>query len=230
MSIVTQASPADRASSSCAAEDVQDDEIWEFRPTPSWKRVTDVSGACLLLVMLAPVFLATAVLIRLTSGGPVFFVQSRVGANGRKFRMWKFRTLTTETDPNEHLRYVASLTDSAGPLKKLDLHSRLIPGGGLLRATAIDELPQLFNVLRGEMSLIGPRPDVLEVAEYRPWQRRRFAVVPGLSGLWQVSGKNELTFDEMLELDVRYVDQRSVMLDFTILLKTIPVVLRMTKG
>ncbi|MGD9854410.1 MAG: sugar transferase [Planctomycetaceae bacterium] len=201
-----------------------------FRPTPLWKRAMDVCVSCLLLLLLAPLFCGVCLLIRSVSRGPIFFVQSRVGAHGRRFRMWKFRTMTVETDQNEHALYVASLTDSGTPLKKLDVRARLIPCGGLLRATAIDELPQLFNVLCGEMSLIGPRPDVLELEDYRPWQRRRFAVLPGISGLWQVSGKNELTFEEMLQLDVQYVELRSFRLDLSILLRTIPVVLRLNTG
>ncbi len=197
-----------------------------FRPTPFWKRSLDVIGSCLLLLLLSPIFVGVMLLIRCVSRGPVFFVQSRVGANGRRFRMWKFRTMTVETDPAEHARYVASLAGNPDAvLSKLDAPAGLIPYGGLLRTCALDELPQLFNVLRGEMSLVGPRPDVLEAEEYRPWQRRRFDVVPGISGLWQVSGKNELTFDQMLELDVQYVEQRSLRLDLSILLRTVPVVL-----
>lgn len=144
--------------------------------------------------------------------------------------MWKFRTMKVETDEGEHARYVASLNGSGAKLKKLNLDARLIPCGGWLRASGLDELPQLINVLRGEMSLIGPRPDVLDVEDYHPSQRRRFDVVPGITGLWQVSGKNELTFEEMLELDAAYVERRSLRLDLVILLKTIPVVLRMNTG
>jgi lipopolysaccharide/colanic/teichoic acid biosynthesis glycosyltransferase len=139
--------------------------------------------------------------------------------------MWKFRTMKVETDPLKHARHVASLARSAAPLKKLDTPAQLIPGGALIRAMGLDELPQLFNVLRGEMSLVGPRPDVLELDEYTPQQRRRFEVVPGITGLWQVSGKNQLTFDEMLRLDATYVERRSFWLDLLILAKTIPVIL-----
>ena len=201
-----------------------------FRPTPAWKLAMDLTIACLLIVAVSPLLVGVAVFIRCVSRGPVFFVQSRVGARGRRFRMWKFRTMTVETNQDDHMRYVSSLTDSGAKLTKLDVRSRLIPGGSILRACAIDELPQLINVLRGDMSLIGPRPDVLDIGDYRPWQRRRFDVVPGITGLWQVSGKNELTFDEMLELDVAYVDRRSFWLDVSILLRTIPVVLRMNTG
>ncbi len=236
MSTLIGIPPTDSSSSGCApsvsapsvssAPEEHRDVAPAFRPTPFWKRSLDVVGSCLLLAVLSPVLVGVGLLIRCVSRGPVFFVQSRVGASGRRFRMWKYRTMAAETDPAEHARYVASLAGDPGAvLTKLDAPAGLIPCGALLRTCALDELPQLFNVLRGEMSLVGPRPDVLEAGEYRPWQRRRFDVVPGISGLWQVSGKNELTFDEMLELDVQYVEQRSLWLDLSILLRTVPVVL-----
>lgn len=231
MSTLTDAPLATHLSPDDAAlADREDTLVVSMRPMPLWKRIMDLGIAGLLLVCLSPLFLVVAVLIRCVSGGPVFFVQSRVGAGGRRFRMWKFRTMTADTDEREHALYVSSLKDSAGPLRKMDVRSRLIPGGALLRATALDELPQLINVLKGEMSLVGPRPDVLELEDYRPWQRRRFAVLPGISGLWQVSGKNKLTFDEMLQLDLQYVERRSFRLDVLILLRTIPVVLRLNTG
>jgi lipopolysaccharide/colanic/teichoic acid biosynthesis glycosyltransferase len=196
-----------------------------FRPTPAWKRTMDVTLSCLLLVLFSPLLAGLGLLIGCLGRGPVFFVHSRVGARGQRFRMWKFRTMKVGTDPLKHARHVASLARSATPLKKLDAPAELIPGGALIRAVGLDELPQLFNVLRGEMSLVGPRPDVLELNEYTPQQRQRFEVVPGITGLWQVSGKNQLTFDEMLRLDATYVEHRSFWLDLLILAKTIPVVM-----
>lgn len=231
MSAATEVRQRDqRPAARVEVRDVASDYEFQFQPTPAWKRAIDIVLGSVLLIGLSPVLLAIGLYIRCVSRGPVIFIQSRVGAGGRRFLMWKFRTMNTETDQNEHINYVASLAGSSAPLQKMDHRSRYIFGAGWLRALSLDELPQLVNVLRGEMSLIGPRPDVLDVAKYAPWQRRRFDVVPGITGLWQVSGKNRLTFEEMLELDVRYVELRSPWLDTAILLKTIPVVLRLNVG
>jgi lipopolysaccharide/colanic/teichoic acid biosynthesis glycosyltransferase len=175
--------------------------------------------------MLSPFLLFVGATIKFGSRGPVFFRQWRVGAGERRFNIWKFRTLRTDHDDSRHQQYVASLRESGGPCAKPDQSKRLVWLGGFYRRHAIDELPQLINVLRGEMSLVGPRPDVLEASCYTQTQRRRFEVAPGITGLWQVSGKNRLTFEQMVEKDIYYVNHRSPWLDGWILLKTIPVLL-----
>lgn len=186
----------------------------------------DVAGALVGLLVLSPVLLAAAVLIRLGSPGPILFKQQRIGIKGRPFTLWKFRTMKTSVDPRRHLAYVADMLGSETPARKLDSSRELVPLGRWLRLLCIDELPQLVNVLRGEMSLVGPRPDVVPYESYHAWQRRRFHVLPGLTGLWQVSGKNSTTFLEMIRLDIRYVERLSFWLDMRILLLTIPTVIR----
>ena len=163
--------------------------------------------ALILLVVLAPVILLTALLVRATSRGPAFYLQTRVGKGGRLFRIYKLRTMTNERGPDGQL---------------LPDEQRLVGVGRLIRRASLDELPQLLNVVRGEMSLVGPRPDVLPLARYPIWQRDRFAVLPGITGLWQVSGKNATTFSEMVQLDIAYIHRRSMWLDLVILAETIP--------
>ncbi len=185
----------------------------------------DLVGASLALVAFSPLLLTIAAYIRIVSGGPVFFRQPRIGGGARPFTIWKFRTLATDRSVEQHRRYVESLIAGEQAAAKPDLRRDLIPGGAILRRFALDELPQLINVLRGEMSLVGPRPDVLELDRYEPWQLRRFEVTPGLTGLWQVSGKNRLPFRRMIELDIEYVERRSLWLDLAILLRTLQAVL-----
>lgn len=197
------------------------------RPTPVWKRVLDCLVAGSLLVLLSPVLLAIAVYIRLVSRGPALFTQERMGLMGNEFTIYKFRTLKcSEGATAAHRQYVAELSERDGVLTKPDLRSRVIPGGAFLRRTSLDELPQLLNILQGNMSLVGPRPDVMEWQDYRPEQLRRFEVVPGVTGLWQVNGKNRLTFEQMIELDLRYVDNRSLWLDLSILCRTLGMLVR----
>jgi lipopolysaccharide/colanic/teichoic acid biosynthesis glycosyltransferase len=196
-------------------------------PLPLWKRAIDVVGALLCLVIFSPLMLLAALVIKSVSPGPVFFKQERAGCGGRAFTMWKFRTMEVGADPSTHQEYVSKLIRSSRgncrpkPMIKLSHESQVIPLGRILRRTYIDELPQLINVLRGEMSLVGPRPPILyELEEYQPWHYKRIDVVPGMTGLWQVSGKNRLTFDEMMRLDIRYWRERSLWLDIKILLTT----------
>jgi lipopolysaccharide/colanic/teichoic acid biosynthesis glycosyltransferase len=191
------------------------------------QRGLDIIGSLLGLVVLSPVFLAAAVLIKLVSPGPVFFKQLRIGQGGKPFLLWKLRTMTANADPSIHEDHVARLIRSANnnkaaqPMVKLDNDPRVIPFGRILRGTCIDELPQLINVLRGEMSLVGPRPPIpYEVREYLPWQKRRLDVTPGLTGLWQVSGKSRLSFDQMVRLDIRYCRTRSLWGAVAILCRT----------
>jgi exopolysaccharide biosynthesis polyprenyl glycosylphosphotransferase len=201
------------------------------------KRMVDLLGASLGLLLAAPVMLVTAVLIKLDSKGPVFFRQERIGTGGRPFQVWKFRTMQTGASDAVHRELVTRMlvgeeigtghlgTDGK-PVYKLVNDSRVTRIGGFLRRTSIDELPQLFNVLKGDMSLVGPRPPVgYEFEAYDHWQYDRLQVRPGITGLWQVSGRNLLTYRQMCELDVQYVRDWSLYLDFKILLKTIPVVL-----
>ncbi|MBL8888604.1 MAG: sugar transferase [Planctomycetaceae bacterium] len=197
------------------------------RPTPIWKRVIDclVSGA--LVIVLAPLLILIAIYIRMVSRGPVFFTQPRLGLMGNEFTIYKFRTLKcSQTATEDHKEYVANLSATDSVLEKPDLSSRMIPGGKFLRQTSLDELPQLLNILQGSMSLVGPRPDVMDWRDYKPEQLRRFEVVPGVTGLWQVSGKNRLTFEQMIKKDVHYVDHRSLWLDLQILFKTFGLLLQ----
>lgn len=194
-------------------------------PCPGWKRAMDVTGAVIGLVALSPVLLAVAVWIKCVSRGPVFFRHQRYGLGGHPFKLWKFRSMETNDAPERHRSHVADLMNSDGPLVKIDGELQIIRGGRLMRQLAIDELPQLINVLVGEMSLVGPRPDVVPVEQYRVWQRRRFDVLPGITGLWQVSGKNQTTFSTMMRLDSTYVRRRCLWLDLVILVKTIPAIM-----
>lgn len=200
-----------------------------LRQIPWWKRAMDIGISMLLLPLLLPLMTLIAIYIKLVSRGPVLFCQQRLGYGTQPFTILKFRTMhqtdsTLVTD--EHRRYVADLVGKNRPANKPDIAKRLIPGARFLRDSSLDELPQIFNVLNGSMSLVGPRPDVLQVSDYTPRQLRRFEVLPGITGLWQVSGKNTLTFDQMIDLDIQYVDRLSVRLDTWILYKTIAVVLR----
>jgi exopolysaccharide biosynthesis polyprenyl glycosylphosphotransferase len=190
------------------------------------KRAVDVTLAGALLAVLSPLFLIAAIAVRVTSGGPVLFHQIRVGLNGRRFRLYKFRSMVHDAEHRRH--EVAALNQLNGPIFKVADDPRLVPVGRWLRRTSVDELPQLFNVLRGEMSLVGPRPPVPEeVRAYRPADRRRLSMKPGLTCLWQVNGRDLVTdFDRRLELDLHYIDNWSLGLDFRILAQTIPVVLR----
>jgi exopolysaccharide production protein ExoY len=198
------------------------------RPVPWWKRPLDF---CLILLGapgVALIFLVASVYIKLVSRGPVFFVQERVGRDGKTFRCLKFRTMEVDNDTEVHKNHLVELMKSDRPMQKLDAtgDKRIIPFGKLLRSSGLDELPQLINVLRGEMSVIGPRPCTpYEYALYEPWQKERVSVLPGLTGLWQVSGKNRTTFEEMIRLDIRYSRGLSLTQDLTIIAKTPPVLL-----
>jgi lipopolysaccharide/colanic/teichoic acid biosynthesis glycosyltransferase len=194
------------------------------------KRLFDVLVAGVLLVLVLPVLLVAAALIRGTSRGPVLFRQERLGMNRRRFVMLKLRTMEDGCSDDAHRAFVSDLLSGAAVkvqgLYKLQGDSRVTRVGSLLRRTSIDELPQLWNVLRGQMSLVGPRPCLPWEAEMFPaWARRRFDALPGVTGLWQVSGRNRLTMTEGLALDVRYVDSRDLVLDLRILARTVTAVL-----
>jgi lipopolysaccharide/colanic/teichoic acid biosynthesis glycosyltransferase len=194
-------------------------------PLPAWKRAADVACSIAALPVLGWCTLVMALVTKLVSPGPVFFRQERSGYRGRRFKIYKFRTMMVNADPTVHQKHLTELMGSNAPMMKLDggADRRLIPGGWILRASGLDELPQIINVLRGEMSLIGPRPCVpYEYEQYQPWQRARFDAMPGLTGLWQVSGKNRTTFGEMVRLDIRYARHFSFWLDVKIILLTVP--------
>lgn len=195
---------------------------------PVWKRVIDVTCCLVALPLLIVCALAMTLITKLTSPGPVIFRQERVGYQGRRFKIYKFRSMHVNADSTRHKEHFKQLVGTNAPMVKLDTKGEawLIPGGWLLRASGLDELPQLINVLRGEMSLIGPRPCLPSEAElYQPWQRERFNALPGLTGLWQISGKNRTTFEEMIRLDIRYAQTCSCWLDLKIIALTIPALL-----
>jgi exopolysaccharide biosynthesis polyprenyl glycosylphosphotransferase len=188
------------------------------------KRAIDVVVSVSLLVIALPVILAIAAAIKVSSGGAVLFRQTRCGLNGRIFTLYKFRTMVEGAE--ERRRELQHLNEMNGPVFKVRADPRVTVFGRFLRKFSLDELPQLWNVLRGDMSLVGPRPPIPEeVAQYQRWQRRRLSMKPGLTCLWQISGRNELDFDRWMELDLEYIDSWSPMLDLKILVKTIPVVL-----
>ncbi len=188
------------------------------------KRALDVAVSSLVLFLAFPVVTVIAGLIKLTSGGDVLFRQTRCGLNGRFFTLYKFRTMVE--DAEERRRELLHLNEMNGPVFKLRSDPRVTFVGRFLRKFSLDELPQLWNVLRGDMSLVGPRPPIPEeVARYKRWQRRRLAMKPGLTCLWQISGRNDVDFDRWMELDLQYIDSWTPMLDLKILVKTIPVVL-----
>ena len=192
---------------------------------PRWKRVLDIACCQLALPFLAACTLAVACVMKIASPGPIFFRQERVGYKGRRFRLYKFRTMHVSSDTAVHRDHFAQLVRSNAPMQKMDARGdkRLIPGGWLIRASGLDELPQVINVLRGDMSIVGPRPCIpYEYEQYASWQRERFSTVPGLTGLWQVSGKNRTTFEQMVRLDIQYARTKNLWLDLKIILLTIP--------
>lgn len=208
-----------------------DDSLITHAETPeannfTAKRVFDFCISLLSLIAVTPILLVIAVLIKLTSPGPVFFVQKRVGLNKRIFSMCKFRTMVP--DAEQRIREIEHLNEASGAVFKIKDDPRITPIGKFLRRTSLDELPQLFNVLKGDMSMVGPRP--LPMRDYERFnadaQRRRFSVRPGITCLWQVKGRSSIPFDQWMELDLYYVDQWSIWMDVEILLKTIPAVLR----
>jgi lipopolysaccharide/colanic/teichoic acid biosynthesis glycosyltransferase len=198
------------------------------------KRVIDIAGGSLILLLLSPILLVIALAIKLTSKGPVLFKQQRIGQYGRPFTFLKFRSMQVNNDHNVHREYVTKLiageaikhtiedSKASDGVYKLTKDPRITPFGFLLRRSSMDELPQLLNVLSGDMSLVGPRPAIpYEVAAYQTWHRRRvLEVKPGITGLWQVNGRSRLTFDEMVRLDLRYAKTWSPLLDLKIMLQT----------
>jgi lipopolysaccharide/colanic/teichoic acid biosynthesis glycosyltransferase len=197
---------------------------------PRWKRCLDI----FLILLASPLLLALGALLALAiktlSPGPILFRQWRIGLAGKPFLCLKFRTMVVNADTHVHEGHLSNLITSNAPMTKLDsADPRLIPYGRILRSLGLDELPQIFNILRGEMSLVGPRPCLpYEYDRYLPHHRRRCDTLPGLTGLWQVNGKNRTTFEEMMDLDIHYAKNKSISLDLLIIAKTIPAILVQT--
>jgi len=194
--------------------------IWELQI----KRLVDMLLSTMALIVVAPLLVVIALLIKIRTPGPVFFTQRRCGLNGREFSMYKFRTMFV--DAEARLAELKDTNEMTGPVFKMENDPRVTPLGRFLRRYSLDELPQLWNVMRGDMSLVGPRPPLpTEVSEYENWQRRRLRMRPGLTCLWQVTGRNNITdFDEWARLDLKYIDTWSLLLDWKIMLRTVPVV------
>jgi exopolysaccharide biosynthesis polyprenyl glycosylphosphotransferase len=189
------------------------------------KRLLDIVVSAVLLILLLPVFLGVALAIRIEDPGPILFKQTRVGRWGGLFTMWKFRSMYTDADERKKELMARNEMDG-GVLFKMKDDPRITKVGRIIRKTSIDELPQLWNVLKGEMSLVGPRPPVpLEVDQYSLADRRRLEVIPGITCIWQVSGRSDIPFDQQVELDVQYIESQSFWNDIRILVKTVPALL-----
>jgi lipopolysaccharide/colanic/teichoic acid biosynthesis glycosyltransferase len=196
---------------------------------PGWKSALDVTCILLALPIWLPLMILLMIVTRLASPGPIFYRQKRVGFGGRHFLIWKFRTMKMSAETETHERHLEELIRINCPMTKLDAYGdpRLAPFGRFLRASGLDELPQIFNVLCGEMSLVGPRPCLPnEFAHYQPWQKERVNGLPGLTGYWQVNGKNKTTFNEMIAMDLFYLKNLSFLLDLKIITKTCTVIAR----
>jgi exopolysaccharide production protein ExoY len=215
--------------------------VWEFEPPatlaeagepasadleiPAWKRGLDFVCIFLSLPCCLPLMICIALWIKIVSPGPIFYRQERVGYRGRRFMILKFRTMKVNVETLSHERHLEQLMQANCPMTKLDAAGdpRIIRGGRILRAMGLDELPQLINVLSGEMSLVGPRPCTIpEFKRYLPWQRERVDAPPGLTGYWQVNGKNKTTFTEMINMDIFYTKNMSLWMDLEIILRTFP--------
>src|ERR1700733_3138764 len=204
--------------------------VSEPRPLAALRRLFDLVFAGALILILSPLLIGVAVAVCLDSRGPALFRQRRVGLGPRELTLFKFRSMRLDADPRGHQEYVTALINGGGEsapdggrkdLYKLAVDNRITPVGRWIRKWSIDELPQLFNVLLGGMTLVGPRPAIpYEVAEYPSWYLERFSVKPGLTGYWQVSGRSERTYEEMVRLDIEYAERRSLALDLAILIKT----------
>jgi len=207
-------------------------------PTVSYsiKRFIDIGFALFVIIFGLPFYALIALLIKLTSRGPVLYVQERIGKDGKPFKFYKFRTMIKNSDDELHRRFTTNFIkgtvmneadpSGGGNVYKIVRDPRVTPIGRFLRRTSLDELPQLINVLKGEMSLVGPRPPLsYELAHYKEWHKQRLAAKPGLTGLWQVSGRSSVPFEEMVMLDLYYIDNWSLLFDLKIMLRTIPVML-----
>lgn len=194
------------------------------RRLPWWKRQMDVAGAAAILILFAPLMLLIALAIRFSSPGPIFFTQRRGGIGGKVFHMYKFRSMYVDAEARK--ADLMRFNERSGPVFKMENDPRITAIGRFIRKTSLDELPQLFNVLRGEMSLVGPRPlPVTEEKGYSHWHWRRLDVKPGLTCIWQVTSRHDRDFDKWVRLDLQYIRELSFWLDMRLLLQTIPAVL-----
>ena len=188
------------------------------------KRIFDIFAALMALILLAPVFLLIGIIIKINSPGPVLFIQKRNGFKGKAFGMYKFRSMVL--DAEIRFKEVEDKNEVSGYMFKIKNDPRITKVGKIIRKTSIDELPQLINVIKGEMSIVGPRPPIgREVQKYDPWHNLRLSVKPGITGLWQISGRNALGFEDMCRLDLKYIRERGFMYDLKIIIKTVPVLL-----
>jgi lipopolysaccharide/colanic/teichoic acid biosynthesis glycosyltransferase len=194
-------------------------------PYAVFKRIFDIAASAFGIIAVSPLLIAVALVIKLTSRGPIFFRQVRVGMGGKTFVMYKFRTMVVDAEARK--KELMKLNEQSGPVFKMKKDPRITKVGGFLRRYSIDELPQLINVLRGEMSVVGPRPPLLsEVILYKKWQLRRLSVKPGLTCIWQTSGRSNVDFANWVRMDIRYIDQASVLLDTVLVVKTFRAVVR----
>lgn len=235
-SILDVAEVRETKSAKIKAGTMETKEFFLKGKVPFLKRVLDLILTSLTLIAFSPPLLLIILAIKIDSPGPVFYKQIRLGKNGKSFRFYKFRSMYANTDDAEHRSYVANLIKAGSPYKvdengkpvfKISDDRRVTRVGKLIRKYSVDEFPQLLNVLRGEMSLVGPRPPLPnEYQEYRDWHRKRLDGIPGITGLWQVSGKNRISFEEMVKLDVHYLENWSLGLDIKIILRTIPMMFK----
>lgn len=223
MQVETKARPGDAAAKTgdalAAGVVVNDTRVYT-----AGKRLFDLAVGLIVFVLVIPIVPLIALMIKLDSPGPVFYRQDRVGKGGRLFRFYKFRSMYRESD---RLRAeLETKNEQEGPVFKMKADPRITPVGQFLRRSSMDEIPQILNVLRGEMSIVGPRPPLpVEVARYEPWHRRRLDVKPGITCLWQIAGRSQIGFDEWMRLDMEYLRTRSLRCDLTIFLKTLPAVM-----
>ena len=200
--------------------EIESESSMEFSLYEVIKRLIDVVCSFLGVLVLSPLFIIIAIIIKTTSKGPVFFSQKRVGKNGKEFDMYKFRSMVVNAE--ELKEKLAAQNEMSGPMFKMKDDPRVTKVGKFIRKTSIDELPQLWNVLKGDMSLVGPRPSLpKEVAQFESWMYKRLEVKPGLTCYWQVSGRNNIDFEDWMKLDIRYVEERSLFVDIKLILKTI---------
>jgi len=206
-----------------------------------FKRVIDIFFSLFVIVFGIPFYLLIAVMIKLSSPGPVLFVQERIGQHGKKFRFYKFRTMTQDNDDEAHRNFTENFIKGKlmennccqghRPMFKISKDPRVTSVGRFLRKTSLDELPQFLNILKGEMSIVGPRPPLpYELKHYKEWHKKRLLAKPGLTGFWQVNGRSTVPFDEMVMLDLYYYENWSLLLDLKIILRTVPVMLMGSGG
>lgn len=202
--------------------EIESESSIEFSLYEVIKRLIDVFCSFLGVLVLSPLFIIVAIIIKITSKGPVFFSQKRVGKNGKEFNMYKFRSMVVNAE--ELKEKLVAQNEMSGPMFKMKDDPRVTKVGKFIRKTSIDELPQLWNVLKGDMSLVGPRPSLpKEVAQFEDWMYRRLEVKPGLTCYWQVSGRNNIDFEDWMKLDIKYVDERSTWIDIKLIFKTVGV-------